>query len=124
LYPNYSIIIFLGHETTVIEGTECYCEKCQRDNGNSFHLLVSGIPTTSITTAIISAIITAVIMRMFFEMKCRKRKRNNSFSPQISTTSQENPIPISTGPVYDEVELTGNNYSLSFSQNVAYESTL
>jgi len=50
--------------------------KCYFDDVNSFlHQLVSGKFRVSILSAIIHAIITAVVLRMFFDMKCRRKKR-------------------------------------------------
>jgi len=107
---------------------ECDCDECQC---NSSHLLITGIfPAiiitaiiTAITATVISAIITAVIMRLYFKVKSRRRNAVKCSSPLDHAETHENSPPNTTGPLYEEVELTDKDRSLKFSQNVAYQST-
>ena len=91
--------------------------KCENGNSNSVYLLSGIILSTSIITAVTSAIFAAFVMRLFFEVKCRKRI-NKSNSP---THSHARSLQNVVGPLYEEVELP--NKDITFSQNVAYQST-
>ena len=99
--------------------SEFYSHKCEHGICISVYLLSGSILCTSIITAVISAIFAAVTMRLFFEVKIRKRG-NKSNSP---THSNDRSFQNVAGPLYEEVELTDKDSPLNFSQNVAYQST-
>ena len=98
------------------------CNEGDTGNVNSYYLLLSGIISSSITSAIISAIITVVIMRLICELKCRRKKKKSS--PHNSSHFHNSSIQNVPGPLYEEVDLTNKDFTLNFSQNVAYQSTL
>ena len=88
-----------------------------------FPICISGgILAGSGIAVIISSIITAVVLKIFFEVKCKKRSK--IYSPSIATHCRNNSIQNATEPVYEEVNLTDIKTSLSYSQNVAYQCAL
>ena len=91
-------------------------------NKTYFPVCISGILAGSVIAVIMSSTITAVILKIFFEVKCKKRSK--IYSPSIATHSHNNSIQNTTGPVYEEINLTDANTSLNYSQNVAYQCTL
>jgi len=111
-------IIILA-ETLTTTQIERDCEECQC---NSFHLLITGICPAFTITAVVTAIITAVIMKFYFEVKSRRRNIIKFSSPLNCADTTENAHLNTTGPLYEEVELTDKDISLKFSQNVAYHS--
>jgi len=70
--------------TTQIERDSDKCE------GNSYHFLITGIFPAIITTAIITAITTAVIMRLYFEVKSRRKNTIKSSFPSNYSETTEN----------------------------------
>ena len=100
--------------------TSVYCNECDSGGMNSYYLLLIGI-IPAIISAIISAIVTAVILRLFSELKCRSKKKI-SFSNN-SSHFPERSIQNAPGPLYEEVDLTNKDFTLNFSQNVAYQYT-
>ena len=99
--------------------SEFYSNECDQGISNSVYLLSELVLSTNIITAVISAILAAVIVRLFFQVKCRKR--NKLISP---THSHNRSIQNLAEPLYQEVELMNNNLPINFSQNVAYQSTI